>query len=121
MPWNPCEKPPADVCPREYCFNWLEGGSLFAPGLYANFAGATRHPRPVLAGSCGWTLGVCVRRDPVCGDHDYYEPDGSRLAREGLPWFYFHPNEELLIPKLRAMYREESRRLWGSAPEPDQS
>jgi len=113
MPWNPREKSPADVCPRAYCCHWLEPGALFAPGLHARLATATRQLRPVPEGGCGCTFGVCVRCDPARGDHDWYEANTPNLARDGFPWFYFYPHEGLLVPEVRGKYREESRRLWG--------
>lgn len=116
MMWNPREKPPADVCPQRYCWHWLEQGTWYAPGLYDSLREATRHLVPVTGSRCGCRFGRCTRLDPTHGDNDWYESDGAALARDGLPWFYFYPDEAKLRPEWRAKYRKESGKLWGGRP-----
>lgn len=112
--WNPFRKPPAGVCPKDYCFHWLPAGSRFAPGVHDSLEEAFSRVQPVLTDQCGCTLGRCVRLDPVNGDGDWYEPCEPRLHQDGLPWFYFIPDSRKVVEELRDDYIRESEALWGT-------
>jgi pimeloyl-ACP methyl ester carboxylesterase len=112
--WNPLRKPPAGVCPREYCFHWLPTGSRFAPGVHDSLEEAFQQAQPVFTEQCGCTFGHCIRLDPVNGDGDYYEPDEPRLDWNGLPWFYFMSGPEKVVDELRDDYIQEAQALWGA-------
>ena len=118
MAWDPRTKPPADLCPRKYCFHWV------APGGAADISGrsyrtlqeaVTRRDDWVEfpQGGCACTFGVCTRLDPVAGDRDWYESCEPALAQDGLPWFYFISAIDNLDPELHEQYLQESRELWG--------
>lgn len=118
MGWNKHEKPPADFCPGQYCFQWVPpGGAADMSGrTYRSFEEATTRrddwvefPR----GGCGCTFGLCTRLDPAAGDQDWYEPNELTLGRDGLPWFYFIPPVDELVAELHERYLLESRELWG--------
>lgn len=113
--WNPYEKPPAHVCPQRYCFSWVEKGDFFAPGLYNNVEEALTNTTQAEEGYCGWSLSICTRLDPVNGKADYYEPDESNLAEDGLPWFYFMRDVHAVNHELKEEYIRESEKLWGKA------
>ncbi len=105
MKWNPNEKPPIHICPKEFCFFWREEGNSFAPGLYTNIDEALQHAKPVLVSDCGCTFGVCIRKDMEKGEKDWYEPCEPELESKGLPWFYFC-DPQRLTKKNRLMYKK---------------
>lgn len=110
--WNPAEKPPADVCPQQFCFCWLGSGSLHAAGVYRGVEEAMQNLPYIPEGRCGLTLGLCSRRDPLRGDADYYEPHEPTLEEFTLPWFYFIPSAGNLVESERARYSKEAHELW---------
>ena len=61
-------------CPGNFCFLWDESKK-----------------------DCGCPFGSCVRLSKNQGDKDFYEPNEPLLEKEGLPWFYFMPNNENTI------------------------
>ena len=81
--------PPAEVCPRRFCFNFVPAGSRWAPGPHKSVEEALRHSQPVPEDQCGSLFGVCTRLDPVNGDRDWYEPDEPALRQAGLPEDFF--------------------------------
>lgn len=113
-------KPPADICPEKYCFHWVTpGGKKQMSGRpYGSLEEALSTGEgwvPSPHGGCGATMGRCSRLDPTGGDRDWYEPCELELKRGDLPWFYFIPSAEKLVPELRDRYLRESRKLWGSS------
>lgn len=118
MAWDKHTKPPADVCPGKYCFQWV------SPGGAANMSGRSyRSLQEALnrrddfvefpQGGCSCSFGLCTRLDPIAGDRDWYEPCEPELERDGLPWFYFTPSPEKLAPEFRERYLRDSQSLWG--------
>jgi hypothetical protein len=81
--------PPDKVCPRRFCFNFLEAGSSWAPGLHKSVDEALTKLQPVPEDQCGCFFGVCTRLDPVNGDADCYEPCEPALRQAGLPDDFF--------------------------------
>jgi hypothetical protein len=61
----------------------------------------------------GWAVQQLRSHAGVAGDHDWYEPCKPALERDGLPWFYFLPSAEQVVPELREQYLRGSRALWG--------
>ena len=121
MDWDKHKRPPADVCPREYCFHWVAAGGKAAPPgrRYASSLEMLRDSVnwPVWPeGGCGCSFGLCKRLSSAAGDADYYEPHEWNLERAGLPWFYFGRLENLQ-PKFREEFLRESARLWGGTDE----
>ncbi len=110
--WDRAVKPPADVCPQQFCFEWLEAGSWSAPGLYANLETALEATVKIENGACGCTSGRCSRIDPQ-STQDCYEPHEPCLEAAGLPWFFFIPDADKLVEELRDDYIAESQALWG--------
>ena len=76
--WDPRKKPPADVCPRKYCFFWNEQGSCVAPGLYNSKTEALRHLVRVAESHCGCPFGRCTRLDPLHGNQDWYDGESPQ-------------------------------------------
>ena len=72
-------------------------------------------------GGCSCTFGVCTRLDPLAGDRDWYEPCEPALERDGLPWFYFIPSIDQLVPELHERYLRESQALWEGEEDRDSS
>ena len=87
------EKPFSTECPEKYCFHWGKR-SYHDPYQHC-------------------TVKSCIRLDPKA-KFDSYEPDEPSLAKDGLPWFYFIPNPELVVEKLTVKYIKESEELWGN-------
>lgn len=123
MTWDKNQKPPADICPGRYCFMWMPVSGATSPdGTFLPSRGATSRRaegNDFPDGNCGCEFGVCTRLDPVHGDHDWYETDDPNLRRDGLPWFYFIPSAEHLVPEFREQYLRESHALWGEGPDPE--
>lgn len=118
MTWDKHTKPPADVCPGKYCFQWVPpGGAADMSGRYYRSLQKAldrsddfvEFPR----GGCSCSFGVCTRLDPVAGDQDWYEPCEPELERDGLPWFYFIPSGDKLSLEFREQYIRDSQSLWG--------
>ena len=114
--WLPQIRPPRTVCPEEFCFHWCStggwaemSGKAFTSVRDAMRSGTTVH---FPDGGCACSFGLCTRKDPVNGDHDWYEPHEPRLRDAGLPWFYFIPGPGKLVPERRAEYEREAGRLW---------
>ena len=122
MAWDKRVKPLADFCPGRYCFQWVPpGGAADLSGrAYSSFQEAITRRADWIElpqGGCGCGFGVCTRFDPIAGDSDWYEPDEQALERDGLPWFYFIPSTDKLVPKFHARYLRESQALWGGRPD----
>jgi hypothetical protein len=100
---NPSEKPEPLVCPRQFCFFWRMDELIHA---------TVPEPGTVAAG-CRCPFGVCIRCDVEEGDRDWYEPHEPNLEHAALPWFYFVPTPEKLVPGIRARYIQDSEALWG--------
>ncbi len=118
MGWDKHTKPPANICPGRYCFMWVPpGGAADMSGRsYRSFQEAItwRDDRVEFPhGGCSCSFGLCTRLDPVAGDRDWYEPFERALEQDGLPWFYFTPSIETLIPELHERYLRESQAMWG--------
>ena len=94
MNWDKHKKPPDSICPEAFCFLWSES-----------------------KGCCRETFGKCRRSTANQSDTDWYEPCEPELEKQGLPWFYFTPNVNILVEELREKYIKESSELWGSAQE----
>jgi hypothetical protein len=93
--------PPPDytVCPKHYCFHWLEKGDFIARGFHANLKKASKHMEEVMEDGCGCSLSMCLRDERLGGMDvrnykDWYEPCEPRLDKDGLPHDYF------IVPKL---------------------
>ncbi|MBN9117755.1 MAG: hypothetical protein J0I06_01050 [Planctomycetes bacterium] len=117
MKWELHQRPPATVCPEEFCFHWVSaGGRASPPGReYASRAEMFRDAAnwPVWPeGGCGCGFGVCRRARPGEAATDWYEPHEPRLEAAGLPWFYF-----TTLAALRADFHQkfvqEATQLWG--------
>lgn len=87
--WNPREEPPALVCPRRFCFNFLASGNRYAPGLHQDLESALALAKPVSGDHCKGWFGRCRRLGDGTGTHDFYEPCEPELHRAGLPDDYF--------------------------------
>ena len=72
----------------------------------------TPEPQTVAEG-CRNPFLVCRRLDPEHGQRDGYEDDRPNLEQAGLPWFYFYPSPDSLVPEVREKYVRESEAVWG--------
>ncbi|KAB8142989.1 hypothetical protein F8S13_12165 [Chloroflexia bacterium SDU3-3] len=111
--WNSFKKPSSTICPQIYCFHWRAAGGWVAEGLYPNLQVAYQAQEFVATSRCGCHFGHCARLG-VLGDCDWYEPDELQLAQDGLPWFYFIPNPQMLPEEMRDEYIRASELLWGT-------
>ena len=107
-------KPDALMCPKKFCFLWVEPGAAFAPGLYNSVEAGLASATTVEQGRCGCSFGTCARSDPTAANQDWYEPHEPHLAAAGLPWFFFIPDPYGLVGKARKRYILESEQLWGT-------
>lgn len=96
-------KPDPTVCPRQFCFCWRMG-TLICP--------SSAEPQTVAEG-CHHPFWLCTRLDPEHGKKDGYEDHGPNLEEAGLPWFYFYPSPDRLVPEVREKYILESEAMWG--------
>jgi hypothetical protein len=110
--WVASERPPPLVCPRRYCFNFVEAGNLLAPGRHASLDDAVDRLSTVTEDYCSGSFGRC-KRGGLGGDTDWYEPCEPVLERDGLPWFYFIAGIDNLVEELRERFLTESAALWG--------
>ena len=110
---NPQKKPSENICPKKYCFEWIDEGDSIANGIYNGLDDALSNLKPVLRSGCGCTFGKCIRADKKNGDRDWYEPCEPALKKDGLPWFYFIPNPDSLVEESKQRYIQESELLWG--------
>lgn len=108
--WKKNIKPPF-VCPKKYCFNWIEKGDYYAKGVFTNIEEADSAMKKASFGHCNMGF-TCKRINPK-GQHDFYEPCEPFLERDGLPWFYFIPGPEKVNSSMKGEYIEESEILWG--------
>lgn len=110
MNWNPNERPPLNICPKELCFLWREAGNSFASGLYSNIDEALKHAKPVLESCCGCSFGICIRNENEKGEKDWYEPCEPELKSKRLPWFYFCDPQKL-VKKYRREYEKYFKKI----------
>src|SRR2546428_268420 len=108
MEWDKHRRPPANVCPREFCFYWVvPGGMAATPGrVYESSQEMLMdwsNWKIYSEGACICPLGRCTRLDPVAGDRDFYESENPALEDAGLPWFYFHTTKNL-HPEFREQF-----------------
>ena len=89
--WNKYIKPPADICPKEFCFMWDEEDGC--PCLELINA-------------------KCFRETGNVHDEDLYEPCDPHLEQAGLPWFYFTASVDDVVEERREEYLRESAKLW---------
>src|SRR5947208_7785331 len=111
--WDVKLKPPADICPQEYCFMWVapDYAADMSGRVYSSMKESLNNRSAWVtfpSGGCGCSFGICTRMDPINGNRDWYEPCGPALERDGLPWYYFIPSPEGLRPARRAQYLRES-------------
>lgn len=115
--WDPTQRPPAAVCPKSFCFNWVPAGGVadMTGKTYSTFTEAvspkaywTSFP----SGGCGSIFGRCTRKDPENGDRDCYEPCEPNLRAAGLPWFYFSTTDNL-HSDFHERFLRESEAYWG--------
>jgi len=104
MSWNPREKPPSDVCPKDFCFFWSKRGARIdlAGRLFESLEDAlevlaTETPVVRFSAGCRCVFGTCSRAVPAPGNRDWYEPHEPALKKAGLPWFYFIPSADKLV------------------------
>lgn len=106
-------KPDPLICPKRYCFHWLESGTTFAPGLFENLGAALASATGINEGQCGCSFGVCRRVDSAPANRDWYEPHEPNLEMAELSWFFFIPAPDNLYGQVRRRYICESEQLWG--------
>jgi hypothetical protein len=87
------------LCPKHYCFHWLEKGDFIARGFHANLEEASQHMEEVMEDGCGCSFGICLRDERFrsmegINRRDWYEPCEPALDKNGLPRDYF------IVPKL---------------------
>lgn len=87
--WDKFKKPPENICPQKFCFIWSED-----------------------VNKCRATFGLCKRLAPDKCNKDWYDPCEPELEKNGLPWFYFIPNADKLVDKLKEEYIRQSNELW---------
>ena len=118
--WDANVRPPANICPQEFCFCWVRGGSQadLSGQRYASVDEALREAKlvEVPEGMC-MERGVCTRLDSELGDRDRYEPEEQMLEKAGLPWFYFVADLTTLVPVRRDEALHWAKRLWGTLRE----
>ena len=100
------QKPDPAVCPCQFCFFWSaangkQRGRSVEERLYTT------------EGKCWCDFGICIRLNPEEGDRDWYSTDNPDLEEAGLPWFYFIPSPDSLVPHARDKYIADSEALWG--------
>lgn len=89
--FNPYQRPPANICPQEYCLHWsLNENSKII---------------------CCTSPGKCRRIDLDCNTESY-QYNAKKLAEDGLPWFYF-TSFDCIVDVLREKYASESKEFWG--------
>ena len=88
--WKVNEKPPENICPRNFCFLWSED-----------------------EGQCRSPFGICKRFDAHKSEMDFYEPCEPELQKHNLPWFYFISNPKNLDDDSKSKYIKEASELWG--------
>jgi hypothetical protein len=95
---NILPQPDYTICPKHYCFHWLEKGDYIAKGLHNNLKVSSNHFEKVIEGGCGNSFGLCLRDEQlkvikIANDdpwiRDRYEPCEPALNAAGLPHNYF--------------------------------
>jgi hypothetical protein len=117
--WIPSVKPPADVCPEQFCFHWVLAGEAATPPWkeYNSLEEAFAELRTFKEAGCMLGPGKCSRNKAAPGETDWYEPCEPALEKAGFPWFYFIPCAPKLGSEFREQYIRESRELWGDHDE----
>jgi hypothetical protein len=91
-------KPDYTVCPKHYCFHWLEKGGHIARGFHENLEAASLHSEEMLESGCVNSLGLCLRDERLQSikgainnqfGKDWYEPCEPALDKDGLPHNFF--------------------------------
>lgn len=85
---NPTVIPPANICPKKYCYFFLEPNDYYAQSLHNNLKQAMNKLELIEQESCGCEFGICIRINND-GDADWYEPCKPALEKDGLPQDYF--------------------------------
>src|SRR5262245_23958151 len=122
MNWDPRNKPPADLCPKGFCFHWAHRGDrIDTRGRdYATFEEAVAAAQTVvLTAQCKCIFGTCSRAVSSPANRDHYEPNERALQAAGLPWFYFISGPENVGAESRDQYVSESAELWGTGTNND--
>lgn len=120
--WNKYTKPPADICPKGFCFNWVPpGGEADMSGkelksLEVAFESKnqwTKFPE----GGCSSGFGICSRLENIPNSSDCYEANEPLLEKHNLPWFYFYPSTQILHEDFHEAYLQESKKIWKDCKE----
>ena len=77
-----------DLCPKKYCFFFVEHNDYHASGLYENLEAALFNLQLSEKSSCDCSFGRCTRIYSN-GDRDWYEPCEPTLDQDNLPYDYF--------------------------------
>ena len=117
--WDPGTKPPADICPEKYCFQWVPpGGSADLSGkghdTLESAIEAGKRGTDFPDGGCGSIFGTCKRFSKQSGDKDLYEPNEPCLCNSGLHDLYFC-SKESLSGEGQARYQAMAEELWEDA------
>lgn len=112
--WNPKEKPPAGICPKEFCCFWSRKGEFRdqTGKQWDDKLSAIRAATEVSKDGCHCFFGKCSRDESEKGTSDFYEPDEIRLRKAELPWFYFLSGPENIREEFRAKFLRESHEWW---------
>ena len=95
---NILPQPDNTICPKHYCFHWLEKGSYIARGLHSSLEEAFNYMEEALESGCVNSFGFCRRDEriqnfkksqPYQRCKDWYEPCEPALDKDGLPHDYF--------------------------------
>ncbi|PZR10783.1 MAG: hypothetical protein DI536_19100 [Archangium gephyra] len=113
--WKASVRPPANHCPRRFCFNFVADGGSFAQGLHDDLESALEKAVLVRGDHCKGTFGRCCRESHDEHHTDWYEPDEPALKAAGLPWFFFIPSSAKVVDEMKAEYLREATALWGHA------
>lgn len=116
--WDKYTKPPADICPKDFCFNWIppDGNAEVSNVLHSSIDEALEQSSSFKSfpeGGCSCTFGPCSRIDQSPEARDWYEAVEPLLEKHDLPWFYFIPSTDKLVDELHEEYLREAKKLWG--------
>jgi hypothetical protein len=115
--WDTENKPPLDVCPKHYCFNWVppKGKADLSGKVYDSFEDAVAESERMvtfLHGGCAAPFGPCRRGSKNPNDSDCYEPFESVLRKNNLPELFFC-DPASLIDEFIEEYEAMAKSLWG--------